>query len=199
MKYLFLDESGDLGYRGSRYFIISILCIENEKELKEVYKLNKSIRRNKFRKELKNFKEIKGNLISESLITHIFKKFNEMNFKIYSIFLHKKSAGYKIQMKNKNDIYVDMVIQLLKQMPMKYFDLKMDNFFPKRQKELYKNKLLEHFSDKTKISFKNSENEIGIQFVDIVAWSTFQKLERKKSELVEQISKNHSIYEYKIK
>lgn len=41
-------------------------------------------------------------------------------------------------MKNKNDIYVDMVIQLLKQIPLVDFDLTMDNFFPKRQKEITK-------------------------------------------------------------
>ena len=35
MRYIFIDESGDLGKQGSRYFIISAMVTEEPKRLEE--------------------------------------------------------------------------------------------------------------------------------------------------------------------
>ncbi|KZX11429.1 DUF3800 domain-containing protein [Methanobrevibacter filiformis] len=65
MKYLFIDESGDLGIKGSKYIVISAILVENTNELNRIIK---NMRRNKFKKELKNINEIKGYACSSEII-----------------------------------------------------------------------------------------------------------------------------------
>jgi len=55
---MYIDESGDLGLKGSKYLVLSALMIDNPKELKRIVK---NMRRNKFKKELKKAIEIKAN------------------------------------------------------------------------------------------------------------------------------------------
>ena len=56
--YIFIDESGDLGGDGSKYFIITAIWTEKP-ELFD--RLIKNLRRHKFRKILKKVSEIKAN------------------------------------------------------------------------------------------------------------------------------------------
>ena len=49
MVYLIVDESGDLVKYGSKYFIILGILIKDEKELEKIIK---NLRRNKFKKQL---------------------------------------------------------------------------------------------------------------------------------------------------
>ncbi|WP_157077731.1 hypothetical protein [Methanobrevibacter curvatus] len=54
MKYLFINESGDLEIKGSKYIVISAILVENTNELNRVIK---NMERNKFKKELKNIND----------------------------------------------------------------------------------------------------------------------------------------------
>ena len=56
MYYIFIDESGDLGDKGSKYFVLAAIKVEDEKVLE---KLIKKTRRN-YKKDIGQSNEIKG-------------------------------------------------------------------------------------------------------------------------------------------
>ncbi|MEG3224758.1 MAG: hypothetical protein BME94_04300 [Methanobacteriales archaeon Met13] len=64
MNYLYIDESGDIGLKGSNYLVIVALKLSDFKPLDRIIK---NIRRNKFKKELSNSNEIKANKSSTDL------------------------------------------------------------------------------------------------------------------------------------
>ncbi len=72
MTYLnvFIDESGDLGARGSRHLILSCLIVNDDTKLRRIIK---NMRRNKFKKELRKAHEIKANNSSEDLRKYMLK------------------------------------------------------------------------------------------------------------------------------
>lgn len=95
MKYiLFLDESGDMGIKGSDFFIITILAIKSN-NLRKLTHIDNRVRRNKFKKELKRKKEIKGSTSSEDLIFYLIKRLNEMDYTAYSIVMNKNNFRNK--------------------------------------------------------------------------------------------------------
>lgn len=59
-KYMYIDESGDLGDKEgcSKYIVISALLVDDPVPLRRIIK---NMRRNKFKKELKVFPELKAN------------------------------------------------------------------------------------------------------------------------------------------
>ena len=49
-KYMYIDESGDLGIKGSKYLVLSALLVDKPEYLDRIIK---NMRRNKFKKQLK--------------------------------------------------------------------------------------------------------------------------------------------------
>ena len=56
MSYIFIDESGDLGDKGSKYFIIAAVLVEDHRTLENL--INKT--RRIYKKEIGQSNEIKG-------------------------------------------------------------------------------------------------------------------------------------------
>ncbi|MBU4406873.1 MAG: DUF3800 domain-containing protein, partial [Candidatus Altiarchaeota archaeon] len=73
MCYIYIDESGDLGIRGSKYLVIAALFVEDHKPLDRIIK---NMRRNKFRKQLRKSIEIKANKSSKEVKKHVLSKVN---------------------------------------------------------------------------------------------------------------------------
>ena len=66
MDYIYIDESGDLG-KDSKYFIISAIISSNKTDLERIInKINRI-----FKKQLRNFNEIKGNNTPKYIIKKI--------------------------------------------------------------------------------------------------------------------------------
>ncbi|KZX10943.1 hypothetical protein MBFIL_15960 [Methanobrevibacter filiformis] len=59
MDYLFLDESGNLGLKGTGFMVISILRFSSLKECQRLKNIVKKVLNRKFRKEIKRYEEIK--------------------------------------------------------------------------------------------------------------------------------------------
>ena len=90
MQYVFIDESGDLGLKGSKYLVLAALIVEDSRKLE---KLIKNMRRNKFKKELKKAAEIKANKSSEEVRSYMLEKLNLVgNAKVLYVVLEKKLA-----------------------------------------------------------------------------------------------------------
>jgi hypothetical protein len=56
MERWYLDESGDMGINGSKYFIITIISVHQENKLKH---LNKLLNRGKYKKNLEKIRRNK--------------------------------------------------------------------------------------------------------------------------------------------
>ena len=69
MKYIYIDESGDLGdnYLGSRYFVVGAIIVDDPKNLNRIIK----DARNKYRNIIGRDLEVKGNKTNRDVIKKI--------------------------------------------------------------------------------------------------------------------------------
>lgn len=186
MKYLFLDESGELGFKltSSRYFLIAILsCDDNE--IKKVRKIIKRIRTRKLKKKLKELTELKANNTSKQIREAVLKKLNSLNIEIYTIILDKKQVYDYL--KNKKDKLYNYVSHLIIS-ECSINDKNIDLFVDKRGAKIIASEFTNYITEKLKginkkcklkVYHLDSKIESGLQVVDFVSWSIFRKYEHK--------------------
>ena len=122
-KYIYIDESGDLGTKkgSSRFLILTALMVDKPEELDRIIK---NMRRNKFKKELKKAMEIKANKSSKEMICHMLKRLNEIkNAKIFYMVLEKKKIISEYLVNNKHKLYNYVAGKLAKQIPVHDMDV----------------------------------------------------------------------------
>lgn len=198
--YIFIDESGDLGDDGSKYFIITAIWTEKS-ELFD--RLIKNIRRFKFRKVLRKVNEIKANSSSHELREHILKKFNEIDgIKGHAIILEKKKVFSKYLKDDKHKLYnyVCGVLASTMTFESKHLVVRIDRSKGKQA-------LRDDFDGY--IIRKCTENDInrrvevyhswshawsGLQIVDFISWAVFQKFEYNNDYYHKLIEKKINIY-----
>jgi len=199
---IFMDESGDLGLNGSNYFILSFLIFENEDDYNKLKYIFKKARRHKFNKYLKNKREIKGYRSSDKLIYYLFNQSNNINYKIFSIVMNKKEFKNKqlIKTNNVQEIYLELIHYFLKKVELSIeFNLKLDKFISPRNEICFNKQLQKRIGKKfIKSSFNQvpSEKWKGIQFVDLISWSVFQKFENENSSYLEKIESKNLILKF---
>ncbi|WP_458453874.1 DUF3800 domain-containing protein [Methanobrevibacter sp.] len=71
MKYIYIDESGDLGnsYSSSKYFVIGAIIVDNPYDLKKIIKKA----RRKYRNLMHKSPEIKGNKTDKLVMGFVIK------------------------------------------------------------------------------------------------------------------------------
>lgn len=191
MNYIFLDESGDLGFdflnkKVSKFFVITCIFVEDleknnlEKIVKKtIAKINKFSRKKAKISSLHFYKEkIKTrNKFLELL--------NQREISVLSVFIDKKQVSLKLR-NNKHFIYNEMTkIILDKVYEYKNFD-KIEISASRRETCCFLNKsfceyLENNFADKTDIKIKVSidlpHKEKCLQVADALSWTIFNKLE----------------------
>lgn len=201
-SYLFLDESGDLGFNGSKYFVISILEVDSLKDSKKLEKLINKMKRQKFNKELKNFNELKAYKLSDKMKIYLLTNLRNFNINSYSLVINKNvfSNSNKINSDNVNYVYMDFICNLISRININYpINMSLDNFVLEKHKTKFKNKILEELNDfkrNSEISFISSQSSKQIQIVDLIAWSIFQKFENNNLKYINLLNKNHKIFRY---
>lgn len=183
LKYLFIDESGDLGLNGSKHLVLA--CVETC-EPEKLDRIIKNMRRHKFKKQLKNAQEIKASKSSSELIKHTILKFNELNnIKVHLIILEKGKIYSDFLKKDKHKLYNYISGKLANKIIINDF-----NVIVRIDKSKGKQILQEDFNKYFKIKLENNSliNNIkiyhswshswsGLQFADVLAWACFQKFE----------------------
>ena len=199
--YMYIDESGDLGFSGrsSKFVIISALLVKDPALLQRIIK---NMRRNKFRKELKNAIEIKANSSSRELKTHMLEKLNMIkDLRVFHVVLEKKKLNSRFLMNNKHKQYNFIAGKLAKNIILEGIDvvIRIDKTKGKQLLQedfnLHFEKLLREKSSVRKVEIYRSYSQAweGLQFADLLAWSAFQKVEHNNSEYIE-IIKNKEVY-----
>ncbi len=200
MKYVYIDESGDLGKMGSNYLVLSALIVSNPGELDRIIK---NMRRNKFKKELKSSSEIKANKSSGTIIMYMLEKLNLVkNSRVLYVVLEKKKLFSEYLSKDKNKLYNYVAGKLAKQILFNdsSVEIRIDRRYGKQLLQQnfnnYFMKCLNENSNpiKVRIEHSYSNNFSGLQFADVLAWSCFQKFEHENNSFVEKLKIEQEVY-----
>lgn len=197
MAHIFLDESGDLGFKpqSSKWFIFTIVLTNDHKKIEKTIKnIRKGLRKKYKLKELHAYH-------ADSTTKHrMLKKLSELDdLKVLCIILNKKKVYIDLQnqknhlynftanilldrLHNKNIIKIDEPISL-------YIDKKDTNKFIRENFEKYlKDNLVKRRNNgKVEIRIKASHTEKCLQAVDFVSWAIFRKYESGDYEYYEDI------------
>ncbi|MCL2116406.1 MAG: DUF3800 domain-containing protein [Methanobrevibacter sp.] len=197
MDYLYIDESGDLGYNGSKYLVISAILIRQDG--KPLEKIIKKVRKNFF-KEIKESQELKATESSVKLNKYIIKKLNKTNSEIFSAIL-KKENRYKLYHNNdKNKLYDLLASKIANQIEIKnHLEVRVDKSKTTKEiqnfNEIFESNLNNMNNFRINIEHSYSQNYRGLQVVDCIAWSYFQKFENKNNEYVKLLKLKSNIIE----
>lgn len=181
-KYIYIDESGDMGEKGSRHLIIVAIIVDEYRPLDRIIK---NMRRHKFKKELRKATEIKANKSKPEIVIHMLKKLNEIDVQVICVVFEKKKLFNKYPRSDKNKLYNYVAGKLAEYILINAdLEIRIDK---SKGKQVFRKEFNEHFKQKLtrnkklkqriKIHHSYSHAWSGLQFADIVAWSCFQKFE----------------------
>jgi hypothetical protein len=195
MKYIFLDESGELGFKSSssKYFVITLLLCD-EGEIHLLRRIMKRVREKIIKKKIKKYPELKGNNSNDAIRTEVLQRFMKTNSEIFVIIL-EKSKVYEYLKEKKDKLYnyisnlilnecsfdtssVCLIVDKSKSNRSLREDF--DNYIRRKLNE--KNHL-----DKLIIRHENSRNEECLQVLDFISWAIFRNYEHKDSRFMEMI------------
>ena|SRR3989344_9519933 len=185
MRYIFLDESGELGFKptSSKYFVITLLSCD-EGEIYALRRIIKKVRAKIIKKKLKKYPEIKGNNSTDKIREEVLNRFSQTNSKIFVIIL-EKSKVYEY-LKNKKDKLYNYICNLI--LNECSFDDNQVNLVVDKSKtnrslrEDFDNYIRNNLNQKNqscilKIKHENSQKEACLQVLDFISWAIFRNYE----------------------
>ena len=184
MNYLYIDESGDLGLRGSPYLLIVALLVDDFRPLDKIIK---NMRRNKFKKELSKANEVKANKSSFEVRTHMLKELNKLEgSQVFCTVMNKSFLNSEFLINDKHKLYNYVAGYLANLIETKgNVEVRIDK---SKGKQMLRDDFDNYFGDQLirnseirniQIYHSYSHAWSGLQFADIIAWSYFQKFEHK--------------------
>lgn len=207
MWYLYLDESGDLGFdfvnkRPSKFFTVAILVVKGDESNRALHKAIKVTLLRKFRKE-NNAQELKGSKCPLQIKQYFYRKVEKINFEIYAITLDKRRAYSKLE-KDKERVYNFISRLVLNQIPLDNsnftINIIVDKSKTKRNIVEFDHYILTQikstFDPKIplKIYHYDSLNNLGLQAIDLFCWGIFRKYEQNDRKWFNSY-KNKTIYD----
>ncbi|HJH25901.1 MAG TPA: hypothetical protein C5S37_03805 [Methanophagales archaeon] len=180
--YIFLDESGDLGFskKSQQYFVIAILITKDKKPIENCIK---RVRQRKLPKKYKRIPELKFRNSNRIVRKSVLKCLSKRDVEISYILLNKRRIYRRLQDK-KNIVYNYITSFLLQKVLSEESDkieFVVDRLYTKRNREEFNSyinyKIQTELRRTIKISIehKNSEEERCLQAVDFVAGAIYRK------------------------
>lgn len=190
MAYIFLDESGDLGFdfskkKTTKYFLVTLLFVENKRPIEKlISKLYSNLR--------KKYK-IKSGVLHASkeepvTCSRFCKKIIEKDCKIMTIYLNKKRVYTKLQ--NEKAVLYNYVVNILldriatkkfinKGVPINFIASRRETskFLNLNFKNYLENQVRSNHKLPITVKIKTPAEEKCLQAVDFVSWSIFRKYE----------------------
>lgn len=191
MAYIFLDESGDLGFdfkkeKTSKFFVITCLFVSNaasvEKSIKKIFKNFTAKERQFHHGVLHCFKE------TPKIRTKVLLLLNEKDISVIAIYLNKKKVYTKLQDEKHvlynyvsnillDRIYTKKLIPLKNSISLiasrretnKFLNYNFKNYIQKQVEGNHKVKL--------NIEIKPPYEEKCLQAVDFICWAVYRKIE----------------------
>jgi len=190
MAYIFLDESGDLGFdfkkkKTSRFFVITCLFTENKRSIEKVVIKTHSELKKKYKRRFGVLHCFKEKPITRQ---RLLKRLNEKGCVITTIYLNKRKVYTQLQ--NEKQVFYNYVTNILldriyskRIIPVKN-EIKL--VASKRETNKFLNKNFENYLSKQvknrhriniKIYIKTPFQEKALQAVDFASWAIFRKYE----------------------
>jgi hypothetical protein len=190
LLYLYLDESGDLGFdfvnkRPSKFFTITIVALYGDMNNKKLSKIVKKVKRRKLGNKIY---ELKGSKTDIKVKKYFISKIRDIEFEIYSYTLNKIRV-YK-ELTNKKDRIYNFIARLVLD-KIKFKDnlsrinLIIDRSKNKKEIEEFNKYIVMHLKSKINpdipldINHQLSVETPGLQVADMFSWGIFRKYERK--------------------
>lgn len=193
MKYIFLDESGELGFKksSSSYFIITLLSCD-EGEIYNLRRIMKKVRSKIIKKKMKKFPELKGNNSSDKIREDVLDRFAKTKSEVFIIILDKsKVYEYLKEKKNKLYNYISNLILNECSLDESNINLIVDKSKTNRSlREDFDNYIRNNLNQKDHncnliIKHENSQKEGCLQVLDFISWAIFRNYEYKDSRFME--------------
>lgn len=206
MLFLYLDESGDLGFdfvnkKPSKFFVVTILAVKGHETNRQLINgVKKTIRRklNPKNKRRRIVVELKGTKTTEGIKEYFYRQVSDLDFGIYSIILNKRRV-YEYLMKDKSRVYNFIARTVLDHIPYENADEKIDLVIDKSKSKPeiiefngYIRRQLESKIDPAipfNIYHADSKEHYAVQAVDLFSYAIFEKYERRRDNWFRIINK----------
>lgn len=206
MWYLYLDESGDLGFdfvnkKPSKFFTVSILALScRDANCQLIKAVKTTIRRklNKSKNKKRIVRELKGTGTTIEVKRYFFERVKNVKFGVYSITLNKKRVFEQLA-KDKSRVYNYISRKVLDQIPFEKnngdrVELILDKSMAKPEiaefNSYIRRQLEGRLSPKVPLDIYHwlSHENCGLQAADLFCWGIFQKYERQNNEWLDVFS-----------
>ena len=190
MFYLYLDESGDLGFdffakRPSQFFTITILAIHGVENNRLLLRAVRKTVKRKF--EQTAFKELKGSHTTSEIKRYFYDLISTVPFDIYALTLNKKRV-YNDLAQKKDRVYNYIARLVLDQIPIGAASTRIEFIIDKSKSGKETGEFNEYIIRQLKgridprvpldIYHYASHENFGLQAVDLFCWGIFRKYER---------------------
>lgn len=199
MWFLYLDESGDLGFdfenkNPSQYFTITILALRtpiNNRSL--INAVKKTVRRkiNPKSKRKRIVAELKGSRTPFEVKEYFFRQVSGIRFAIYSLTLNKRRLYPELQEK-KEVTYNYLARLLLDEIPFESAQTRVSLIMDRRKTSKEVMRFNRYIEEQLKgrlppniplnISHRSSQESHGLQAVDMFCHGVYRKYERQKMD-----------------
>lgn len=195
MWYLYLDESGDLGFdfvnkSPSKYFTVTIMALrglENNRMLKKAVKVTLRRKLNPPGKMKRMVEELKGSSTTLEIKKYFFEQIKEVEFALYTINLNKRRV-YESLIENKPRVYNFIARQVLDQIPFEKANTRVELIIDKSKSKpeiadfnhYISSQLEARINPKVPLDIYHwsSHESPGLQAADSFCWGIFRKYEK---------------------
>lgn len=196
MLYLYLDESGDLGFdfvnkKPSKFFTVTILAVRGQENNRLLIKVVKKTLARKLNRKKSAADELKGAKTVLEIKKYFYTQVKDLKFTVYALTLNKKRV-YERLTKDKERVYNYISRLVLDKIP---FEKAQDQVIlvldkSKTQKQVWDfnqyvfRQLKGRLDPKVPldIAHQDSRHYYGLQAVDLFSWGIFRKYEKRDTE-----------------
>jgi len=209
MWFLYLDESGDLGFdfvnkKPSKFFTITILAISGVDKNRALINCVKHTISRKFHRKGNNTAELKGSKTSLEIKRYFYERCKNIKFGIYALTLNKRRLYEKLS-KDKERVYNYIARLVMDKIPFEKaisrVELIVDKSKSKPEIEEFNSYIMRalkgRLDPKVPLDIYHylSHENTGLQAADIFCWGIFRKYEKKDSEWLEIFRQDKVRYE----
>lgn len=195
--YLYLDESGDLGFdfvntKPSKFFTITILAIEDKYHKLLTGAITKTLKRKINHKNKKNvLEELKGTNTRIEVKTYFYSLVKDIPFSLFSITLNKQKL-YETLTRDKSRVYNFIAQMVLKKIKLhnanKQIEFIVDKSKGNKAIKEFDQYIINQIEGKIdplvpmNIKHFDSKEYKGLQAADLFCWGVFRTYEKNDSE-----------------
>jgi DNA-directed RNA polymerase subunit F len=193
MLYLYLDESGDLGFdffakKPSKHFTVTVMLVRGMENRK---KIAKAVRRTLHNKLAKQQTELKGSKQSIDVKRYFYRYVESVPFELYALTLNKRRVYDHLSQK-KDRVYNFIARKVLDVIPFTNASMRVslviDRSKSKKEIREFNDYLIRHLSGRIEpkipldIDHHLSHEDLPLQAVDLFSWGIFRKYEKDDRE-----------------